>query len=463
MTVVEDKYLLLRGTTYYYKRWVPEQYSHVIPERYVKTSLRTKSLEIARMRRDDLFKADNAYWNALALEAMEQGGVSEATLKVKQSHYKAAVARALSFGYIYKTADEMYEERDVDAVIERVQTLKSQFDVTQQTPPTREANALLGGLTAPKSPTMSVTSCFQLYIDEIEFDALLKKSPAQKRSWENSKRIAITYFVEVIGDINMTDITRDHAIEFRNWWAKRIRIGDENGKRPTPYTANRRIGTMRTLFDKYFSYIGEEDRPNPFRKLSFKDTKTKKRPPFSTKWIREKVLNPGYLDGLNPEARGVLLAMIETGARPSEICNLRPENIHLNVPVPYIEIREQDNREVKASASNREIPLVGISLEAMKANPRGFPRYYDKDTVLSNVLMKYFKENNLLESDKHKIYSIRHSFEDRMLEAGIDHDLRCTLMGHKLKRPSYGSGGSIDYRRDELLKIVHPFSSELEV
>lgn len=415
------------------------------------------------MRRDDLCKADDAHWKALSLEAQEKGGVSEATLAVQQSHYKAAVARALSFGYIYKTADEMYEDRDVENVIERVQLLRSQFDISQEPPPPRETNALLGGLKAPQPPAMIVTSCFQLYIDEIEFDALLKKSPAQKRSWENSKRIAVTYFVDVIGDLNMSDITREHAIEFRNWWARRIKKGDENGKRPTPYTANRRIGTMRTLYDKYFSYIGEEDRPNPFRKLSFKDTKTKKRPPFSTKWMRTRILTPGALDGLNSEARGILLAMVETGARPSEICNLRHENIHLDVPIPFIEIHEQDNREVKATASNREIPLIGISLKAMQANPNGFPRYYDKDTVLSNVLMKYFKENNLLESDKHKIYSIRHSFEDRMLEAGIDHDLRCTLMGHKLKRPAYGSGGSLDYRRDELFKIVHPYSNALEV
>jgi len=75
--------------------------------------------------------------------------------------------------------------------------------------------------------------------------------------------------------------------------------------------------------------------------------------------------------------------------------------------------------------------------------------------------MKFFQDNSLLESEKHTIYSVRHSFEDRMLEAGIDHDLRCTLMGHKLKRPLYGSGGSLSYKRDELSKIVHPYEDKL--
>jgi hypothetical protein len=33
-------------------------------------------------------------------------------------------------------------------------------------------------------------------------------------------------------------------------------------------------------------------------------------------------------------------------------------------------------------------------------------------------------------------------------------------MGHKNNRPQYGDGGSMEYRRDELLKIVHPVSKK---
>jgi hypothetical protein len=48
-----------------------------------------------------------------------------------------------------------------------------------------------------------------------------------------------------------------------------------------------------------------------------------------------------------------------------------------------------------------------------------------------------------------------------MQEAGIDYGLRCILMGHATSRPEYGDGGSLKYRRDELLKIAHPFSHNL--
>ena len=35
--------------------------------------------------------------------------------------------------------------------------------------------------------------------------------------------------------------------------------------------------------------------------------------------------------------------------------------------------------------------------------------------------------------------------------------VRMTLMGHTNRQPAYGDGGSMAFRRDELLKIAHPF------
>lgn len=189
--------------------------------------------------------------------------VTEATLKVQSLHYQAAKAKALTYGFIYKTAQEIYDDRNIDDAKGRVMTLAEQFDIPIEKPPTLETKTLLGGIEKPQRKDLSVSQCFTFYVNEIEFHAQLKKSPAQRKSWENSKRTPIDYFVKVIGDIGMTEITRDHAITFRNWWADKIKNGDENGKRPTPYIANRRIGNMRTLYSQYFAFIGEEDHPQP--------------------------------------------------------------------------------------------------------------------------------------------------------------------------------------------------------
>lgn len=133
---------------------------------------------------------------------------------------------------------------------------------------------------------------------------------------------------------------------------------------------------------------------------------------------------------MNDEARAIVLAMIETGCRPSEIANLTEAQIFLSDAVPHIMIMpnlEPGNpREVKTANSIRAIPLVGVSLEAIKKYPTGFRRYRDKETHMSNTLNKYFRENKLFPSDEHKIHSIRHSFSDRMTVAeSTQHCERC--------------------------------------
>ncbi|MGR6730259.1 hypothetical protein, partial [Aeromonas veronii] len=76
---------------------------------------------------------------------------------------------------------------------------------------------------------------------------------------------------------------------------------------------------------------------------------------------------------------------------------------------------------------------------------------------LSDTLNKYFRDNELFPTNKHTMYSFRHAFEDRMKEAGLDHELRKILMGHMIDRPDYGIGGSLDWRMDELKKLELAF------
>ena len=97
----------------------------------------------------------------------------------------------------------------------------------------------------------------------------------------------------------------------------------------------------------------------------------------------------------------------------------------------------------------------------MRRAPQGFPRYRDRGNRLSRDLMAGLRDGGLLPTERHRVTSFRHAFEQRMLEAGIDFGLRCRLMGYAINRPAYGDGGSIAFRRQELLKIVHPYPEEL--
>ncbi|MEI9899020.1 MAG: hypothetical protein WDN31_01590 [Hyphomicrobium sp.] len=53
-------------------------------------------------------------------------------------------------------------------------------------------------------------------------------------------------------------------------------------------------------------------------------------------FIQQKLLADGAFEGVNPQARGVLCLMVETGIRPSEACGLAEEDIRLDCSVPHV-------------------------------------------------------------------------------------------------------------------------------
>ncbi len=166
-------------------------------------------------------------------------------------------------------------------------------------------------------------------------------------------------------------------------------------------------------------------------------------------------------DGLNAEALAIFLVLIETGARPSEICNLPPERIHLKANVPYITVDFQEDRVIKTESSVRDIPLIGVALAVMHRFPNGFPRYRDREDTLSATLMKHLRAKKLLPTEAHRVYSTRHSFEKRMLEAGLDYEFRKSILGHSIDREKYGDGGSMDWRLEQLKTIELPFDKSI--
>jgi hypothetical protein len=70
------------------------------------------------------------------------------------------------------------------------------------------------------------------------------------------------------------------------------------------------------------------------------------------------------------------------GARPSEIVNLRHDHIILESNIPHIRVRP-DERVLNTEFSWRDIPLVGVSLEAIRQFLDGFPRYRDNADAFS--------------------------------------------------------------------------------
>lgn len=146
--------------------------------------------------------------------------------------------------------------------------------------------------------------------------------------------------------------------------------------------------------------------------------------------------------------RDIFLARINTGCRGSEIANLSADGIRLDHNIPHIAIAGED-REVKTGRAEREIPLVGVSLEAMRRHPDGFPRYRGKDAFSAGA-NKFLRDNGLMETDAHTVYSLRHRFQDCLTQTNAPERVDRDLMGHRLSREEYGEGASFDQKLNVL-------------
>jgi integrase len=445
---ISDRYLKQRNGRWYYQRRVPKRVAHLDDRGFVQLSLDTHSKEVARLRRDAQAETDDVLWHELKR-------TGEPAAQGTRERYDRAVARSKALGFVYRDLEDLATAPllDIVARIEKLQAVNAATSARGAL----DTEALLGGAVMP---TTHVSDAMEEHIATIGSLENRGKSPKQVKSWEKVKRRAVANFVRVVGDIPMIDITRAHAVVYFNWWRRRV-VGDAEEPQVSPNSANRDLGNMRKLYKTYFDLLGEEERPNPFRNLSFDDPKDKKRASFSVPWIRERFLCAESWAGLNADAALIFLSLIETGCRPSEIANIRPAGIRLTSNVPHIVIEPVDDRAIKTRTSRRIIPLVGVSLAVFRARPEGFARYHDKEDSLSATLMKHMRRQDLLPSHEHSVYSIRHSFEDRMLEGGLDSELRRRLMGHKVERPDYGIGGDLAFRAEQLDKIALPFPDDL--
>lgn len=444
-----DRFLSDRNGTYYYKRRIPAAVVDLDGRgREIRQSLRTGDLARARVMRDALEAADHELWGSLL------GGDSA---DEAHARYHTAVRRAAALGYVYRPAGELAAAESAAAILERIETAILRGGAGRSLD--RALDAVLGGV---DRPVVSVTSATKVYFDEITPHQIAKKSAGQRRRWKTIKEQSFSTFVDVVGDIAMTEISRDHARKYYDHWHKKIAPSDGVSTH-TASIGNRRLGDMRVFYREYFAHLGEADRKNPFDGLAFRERgqRRRKRLPLSAEWIASTILAPGALAGLNEEARRILLVVANTGARPGEIANLTADMIVLDHEVPHLRIEPRDDpddpREIKTDSSIRLVPLVGVALDAIKRHPQGFARYKDKESSLSAAVNKYLRENKLLPGERYTFYSLRHSFEDRMKEARVDEELRRILMGHSIDRPEYGSGGSLKLRQAEMVKVALPY------
>ncbi|WP_245424294.1 site-specific integrase [Sinorhizobium sp. BJ1] len=307
--------------------------------------------------------------------------------------------------------------------------------------------AAILGLVDEPSPRLS--NIWALY-ERHNAGGLTGMSRDQLRKHRTSRERAIRYAIEELGDMELAIIRRKDVLRLRDWWTTKIA---KEGL--TAYSANRCFSDIMGMLSVTDNAL-HSDFHLPWEKTHQGNERdqAEQAPPFPISWIRQKILAPGALDAMNEDARYIVYAMVETGLRLGEVCNLRPQDIRLEDDVPHVEVADRDDRRQKTEYSIRRIPLVGVSLWAMNRRPQGFKRYQDKADHASALINKVMRGASLMPSADHTIYSMRHSFQDRIENVGCSDRMQADLMGHEFGRPTYGDGADM-MRRKKLLEVNH--------
>jgi integrase len=263
-------------------------------------------------------------------------------------------------------------------------------------------------------------------------DEVKDLSPDQLRIWRNGRIRAVERF-EVVGDKLITEISGDDALDYCDWWRDRVVEDAVEAK-----TANKDMGQLNRML-KELSIRRRLNLPDIFKGLRLKGEVERSRVPYDADFVQNRLLAKGALDGLNEDARLVLYVVADTGLRPSEVVNLQEDAIVLNTSIPYVRILP-DGRRLKTEDSRREIPLVGAALAAMRKCQQGFPRYRDKSSNLSATLNKYLLENGLRPTKDHTVYSLRHSFKDRLVAVEAPDSLSTASWGTRLTSRNTAEG-----------------------
>lgn len=409
--------LVRRQNILYLRKRVPRRYQPVEDRDFIWISLATDSETVAQQKAPTVWADMIDAW-----EAKLEGRSDDA-----EKRLAAAKNLAKKRGYRYMPATEVAKLplEELLTRVESVVTAKGKIDI-------QEAEAVLG---VAEIPSITVSKALDLYWS-IAKAKTAGKTKDQIRRWENPRKKAIHNFIEVVGNRRLDEITTADLFAFRAWWVDKMMA-----EGLSPGSVNKDMVHLTAL-------IRDVARANDITlnfstdRLKLDQGKPVTRPAFSTEWIKTKILAPDALKGLNGEAKAIVLGMVNTGYRPSEGAALRRNQIRLDVDIPHISI-EPTERALKTHNSQRVIPLCGVSLDALKEFPDGFPRYFDNPS-LSDTVNKFLRENKLLETPEHTLYCLRHSFEDRALAAGVDERIRRDLMGHALSRERYGNGASLE-------------------
>ncbi|MDA0802011.1 MAG: tyrosine-type recombinase/integrase [Proteobacteria bacterium] len=261
------------------------------------------------------------------------------------------------------------------------------------------------------------------------------------------------YVTKLLGDRPISSYSSNEAAQFRDWC-----IGQGMGIK----TVKRVFASVRAIINLAISEEGF-DCSNAFAKTYFPDDdNAQSRQPISAEDLKKV---QSLCKEIDDEMRWLIALISDTGMRLGEAAGLLKEDIKLDEPIPYIDLKSHPWRSLKTKGSQRLIPLTKEALWACKrlleANNDSifaFPRYCDERSCKANSasgglnkwLHQYVPENCV-------IHSFRHSLRDRLRAVECPSDIVDAIGGWKTSGVGhgYGNGYPLEVLEKWMKRITH--------
>lgn len=211
------------------------------------------------------------------------------------------------------------------------------------------------------------------------------------------------------GDVPVLRLNRNMAREFRQWRKAQKAITDA--------TVNRALSVLRHIL--YWAVDESLLQANPMARMPLVRERRLKRPVMSLS--EEDRLLPATPDYL----RRIVIAALDTGMRRSEVLRQRWEDVDLSRKLLAV------TKSKTAEGEAREIPLTSrlFDLLAEQSQAEGIIFTY-KGLPLSWIRKGWLAALKRAGLRHFRFHDLRHTFNTRLMEAGVIQDVRMALMGH---------------------------------
>ena len=283
-------------------------------------------------------------------------------------------------------------------------------------------------------PTEALTysSVMSEYLERVERDTPLEDTKRKKRRWAKQ-------FLDVMGDLEITDIKPKHAYDYLD------KILAENPKRSNKTLKDYIWGVQDLL-----KYCVQRDyiQSNPFRDL---DLKTFGQQPEETYPFEKSELKAIFAHDWNPQDRLLLSILATTGMRPSEAGNLTWERFndteHEGIRY-FTTLDTVDERvRVKNAGSKRLVPIHPDLQLPEPSTGRLFDYEKNEDglsaTEIGHQILPVL--HSIVPHPNKSIRSFRKTFKRMCRDAGVGEEVHDAITGHRqsagASRANYGGMG----------------------